>query len=255
MAARALGTLVRAVADVFYPRFCIVCGAPVASDRAVDLCEACEGGLRLGGLRCCERCAAPMARYASKCPNCHNMRIAMNASTAFGVYDGALRERVIEYKFAGAQHLARTFGRLLAGAVARKWPETRIDAVTAVPLHRARRLERGFDQSREIGWHAARALGVPWRPGLLSRVRETESQVGLTRTGRAKNVKGAFAARSGGVESALVVDDIMTTGATLSEAARALKRAGVRAVYAAAVARAATSAAGDVDESGEEGLP
>ena len=239
MAQATLRALIRGAADLVFPRFCIVCGQLVGPDVSADVCDECREKIRLPEGRYCKRCSAPMAKYADACPNCHNMHLRMNGATAFGAYEGALRESILDYKYGGRQHLCRTFGALVADAAKRAWPEVRFDAVAGVPLHRARRRERGFDQAMEIARRAARALGAPYRPSIIRRVTETESQVGLTKTARVKNMKGAFEARgSGSVQRVLVVDDIMTTGATASEAARALKRAGVKAVYAVAVARA-----------------
>lgn len=238
MADQRVKAFARAFADVFFPRFCIVCQAPISHDNPVDLCGDCEKAIALPEGHYCAKCAAPMGDYATACPNCHGMHLVMNASAAFGIYDGALRDRVIEFKFSSQRYMARTFGILVARAARKQWPDVAFDAVTAVALHPGRRRERGFDQSKAIARYTAKSLGVPYMPGLLTRVRATESQVGLTRNARMDNVKGAFQGATGtGVKSALVVDDIMTTGATLSEAARALKRAGVKKVFAAVVAR------------------
>lgn len=248
--------LPRALADVFLPRLCIFCGAPVSSAAGADFCRDCAAEAALPEGRYCKRCAVPMATYAAKCPNCHNLRIRLDRATAFGFHSGVLRERVLEYKFNGDQYLARTLGALVARAAEDRWPEVAFDAVAGVPLHRRRKRERGFDQGRELGRWAARRLGAPWAPGLLRRVRYTESQVGLTRTARLKNVKGAFAAFvKSKLENVLLVDDTMTTGATLSEAARALKRAGVIRVYAAVAARAGFDAGVPVaaDAAGNKG--
>ena len=234
----------RALADVFLPRFCIFCGAAVPSSSAVDACPACSAGAALPEGRYCPRCAAPTGEYAAKCPNCHNLSIRLDGATAFGFYDGTLRERVRQFKFHGAQHLARTLGTLLARAAAARWPEVRFEAAAGVPLHRRRKRERGFDQAAELARWSARELGVPHARRLLKRRRFTESQVGLSRSARLRNVKGAFAASvKSGLENVLLVDDTMTTGATLSEAARTLKNAGVKHVYGAVAARAGFEAA------------
>jgi ComF family protein len=233
------GRLVRAFADVFFPRFCIICGKSMPCEMQADICQTCERETALGEGRYCRKCAAPMARYADKCPNCHNMHLALDGATAFGRYGGDLRSRIIEFKFSGGRHLARTLGILAARAAAKAWPQARFDAVAGIPLHRTRRGRRGFDQAQALAHYAALALAVPDRRRLLTRTRPTESQVALTKTARMRNVKDAFEAAAGTqVSKVLLVDDIMTTGATASAAARALKRSGVKAVYAVVVARA-----------------
>jgi len=233
-----ISATLRAFADIFLPRPCIACGKSVDHTRIPDLCAECEREIALPAGRRCTTCGAVCPEFGT-CPNCHNMHLAMNGSAAFGLYRGRLRDAIIDYKFSGRQHLARTFGYLVSSAVKRTWPDVSFDAVAAVPLHRTRRRERGFDQSRAVARYVARYLGVPYRPGILTRVRPTESQVGLTKSARVRNLKGAFVSSGAqGVLTALVVDDIMTTGTTASQACRALKKAGIKRAYSAVVARA-----------------
>ncbi len=206
---------------------------------AIDACRNCVAEHRLPDGIYCPRCAAPRGPHSTKCPNCHNMRMALAGATAYGLYRGRLRDCILDLKFKGQRWLSRTLGALAAGAVREKWPELRFDAVAAAALHRGRRLARGFDQARELARQTARSLEMPFASRIVVRTRATESQVGLTRTARMRNVRGAFKARPRGkLERVLLVDDTMTTGATLSEAARALRRKGAREVYAVVVGRA-----------------
>jgi ComF family protein len=235
----------RAFADILMPRFCIFCGAAMEETAEIDACEVCEAAYGLPDGLYCPLCAAERGAHSTKCPNCHNMRIAMAAATAYGPYKGRLRECVLDYKFNGRSGLARTLGTLAGRAARRQWPEVSFDAVAGIPLHRSRRMERGFDQAKELARHAARVVGAPFDGRLLSRTRATGSQVGLTRTARLANVRGAFKARlKRPVQRLLLVDDTMTTGATASEAARAAKRSGAREVYVVVVARAALGVEG-----------
>jgi len=216
-----------------------MCGGPVTPENPIDLCPSCDGQAARPLGRWCPKCAAEMPRYGNACPNCHDMSLAMSGSAAFGLHAGRLRESILAFKFSGRRYYARTFGRLIVRAVTSAWPQTHFDGVVAVPLHSSRLRQRGFDQGRCLAAHVARALGVSDRSGVLRRVRATESQVGLTKSARTENVKGAFAAADcPGLMTVLVVDDIMTTGATASEAARALRKAGAKDVYAAVIARA-----------------
>lgn len=241
----------RALADVFFPRFCIFCGGDVSSDKRADACEACIQARRLVGVHLCAKCGAPMARHAARCPNCHNISLAFVAATAYGRYTGDLRDRILEFK-SFERYLARTLGALVARAVREAWPAVSFDAVLGVPLHKNRRAERGFDQAEDLAYHTAGSLRLAYLPRRMRRVRDTPSQVGLTRTARLRNVKGAFEATlPKGVKRVLLIDDIMTTGATLSEAARALKRAGADEVYSAAVARVGAGEAMGDDVTGE----
>jgi len=223
---------------------------------AIDICPACLEELSLPDGNYCPRCGAARGEFSSKCPNCYNMHPAMDRTSAFGFYEGRLREALVAYKFEGRADLARTLGTLAGLAARRMWPRAKFDCVVAVPLHRARRRERGFDQARELARFAAGVVGAPFEGRLLKRVRATESQMGLTRTARMRNVAGAFEARGQAPPLVLVVDDIMTTGATVSEASRTLKRAGAGRIFAAVVARSplgeAGTAAGGAEASSAE---
>ena len=148
---------------------------------------------------------------------------------------GGARRALLEAKFRGVTALLEPLGQAAAETVAPAW---RIEAVTAVPLHAARRRRRGFDQAELRARAVARALDVPLRTDLVQRVRTTEAQATLDAAQRARNVAGAFAAATGDrPASLLLVDDVTTTGATLEAAARALRGAGVERVYALAIAR------------------
>ena len=153
------------------------------------------------------------------------------------VYEGALREALHAFKFSGKRALARPLGdlaieqcvaSLLAG----------IEAVIAVPLARERERERGFNQAALLAQRIAKRLGVPTRPRWLARVRATRPQSDLPAAERRVNVRGAFQASRAVVgRHVLVVDDVLTTGATLGECARALRDGGARCVGVLTVAR------------------
>jgi ComF family protein len=133
--------------------------------------------------------------------------------------------------------LARPLSRLLLAAVART---TRFDAIVPMPLHWLRRWHRGFNQAELLARGLARPLGIPVVPALV-RARATAPQAGLTRAQRRANVSGSFRVRRHAAVAGahvLLVDDVMTTGATLSAAASALKRAGARRITAITIARA-----------------
>jgi ComF family protein len=154
---------------------------------------------------------------------------------ALGVFAGPLRRAVHRLKYAHefvlAEALGAELGDALAVGLARGW---RVDSVVPVPLAPARARERGHDQADRLAAACAATSGVTFRRA-LRRVRDTRSQVGLGRDERRANVRGAFVAEplDGGVA---LVDDVLTTGSTLAECARVLKRAGAREVRALVVA-------------------
>lgn len=157
-------------------------------------------------------------------------------------YGGVAEVLVEKLKYKGRVEFAPAMALAMAGAVAHGWPGLVFDAAVPVPLHGARQRQRGFNQAETLAQALAGAGGPPVWTGALKRIRPTPSQTRMGRRGRAANVRGAFAACGGGGELAgarlLLIDDVATTGATLSECARVLKAAGAATVHAAAYGRA-----------------
>ncbi len=156
---------------------------------------------------------------------------------AYGVFEEPLRELVHLFKYAGVTALARPLGRLLRLAMPR---DRRFDLIVPTPLHWRRRWTRGYNQSMLLARELAPVLGL--KPvNALRRTRATPTQAGLSRTARRANVAGAFVVRDASLvrgRRVLLVDDVMTTGATLRACAAALKRAGAQSVSIAVLARA-----------------
>ena len=154
---------------------------------------------------------------------------------SLGAYEGRLGRAVKAFKFHGVTRLGVLFSEVMADAVRRSaW---NVDLVCPMPLHASRRLERGYNQSAIITQTVARRLGVPHRHA-VKRVRATQQQARLGGSERQQNVTGAFRAQPLKGERVLLVDDVMTSGATLTECSLALLKAGASQVYVAAVARA-----------------
>ncbi len=150
-------------------------------------------------------------------------------------YQGGYRRTMHRYKFMGEKGLSGQLGRFTAGA-AGPWAD--LDGVAYVPLSKRGRRARGYDQGRLLAKSVARALGLPLL-GVLEKSRENQCQHGLGRAARMENVKGAYRAGPGAEGKALLlVDDIVTTGATLCQCAKALYDAGARQVYGLCAASA-----------------
>jgi ComF family protein len=181
-----------------------------------------------------------------RCGLCRRMEPPFARAAAYGSYESGLRELIHLLKFSGVRPAANVLGRMLAEAIATLEPEFPADwvAVIPVPLHRTKLRQRGFNQAELIA-HAAMKMRQPGDrlrlcAGVLERKRETASQIGLTSHQRRENLRGAFGvAQPEGVQGreVLVVDDVYTTGATVSECARVLRRAGATKVWVATVAR------------------
>ncbi len=174
-------------------------------------------------------------------------------AVAYGAYDGALRELIHLLKYQHVRPAARVLGSMLAEVIEDLRPEfaqrsseegrhgTSLPVVVAVPLFRDRLRERGFNQAEEITRAALKLLpGFQMSTRVLRRVRATASQIGLTRHQRRANLRGAFAVIGPEIIAArdvLLVDDVFTTGTTISECARVLRRSGASRVFVATVAR------------------
>ena len=165
---------------------------------------------------------------------CRNGRRGFDEAFCYGAYEGTLRKLIHLFKYSGMRRLAAPLGALLADALPR---DRQFDVVTAVPLHWRRRWQRGFNQSKLLAQAIARRRGIP-AMNVLGRASATRAQAGLSNAQRRENVAGAFRARRrvAGLR-VLLVDDVMTTGATAGACARALKQAGAKSVALAALAR------------------
>lgn len=214
------------------PPRCLVCELPGADGR--DLCQACRDALPWPG-PACPRCALPVPGGGT-CGRCLRRPPAWDAAVAALDYRFPLDRLLPRFKFhadlAAGRLLAQWLGDALAGAVVPP-------LLVPVPLHAARLRQRGYDQALELARPLGRALGRPVRADGLRRLRATASQTTLGAAARRVNVRGAFAAAPGPwPECVALVDDVMTTGATLGDCARALRQAGVVRIEAWVVARA-----------------
>jgi ComF family protein len=208
---------------------CVLCAA--ASGEQL-LCAACAADLPQI-TEACPRCASPSPASAV-CGACTAHPPAFDATIAPWRYEFPVDRLVLALKFGGRLALAEAFGAALADRAAGR----RIDALVPMPLGPARLVERGFNQALEIARHLARTAGLALAPELVRRVRDTAPQTDLPHDARAANVRGAFECGLGVAGRTLaVVDDVMTTGASLEELARTLKRAGAERVENWIVAR------------------
>jgi len=225
------------------PWRCQLCGAPGAD--GVDLCAGCMADLPRN-VACCERCALPLASPTALCGACQRRPPPWDAAWVPFIYGWPLDRLESRFKFGGDLACGRSLAALWCATPS---PPDRPDAILPVPLHRQRLRQRGYNQALELGAPLARHLGMPLYRNLLLRTRQSQAQTELNASARHANVRGAFAVRA---QHPLpmhiaIVDDVMTTGATLAECARSLKCAGVARVDAWALARAPTPRDADTD--------
>ncbi len=218
------------VALLFRPA-CALCGGPV---RGLEpLCGTCAAELPRWGGSVCEVCGVGIAEGLDLCPRCAVEARPFSWARTCGPYEGGLRELVVALKYEGERALARPLGRLLA-----ELPPEPPHVVTCVPPDPRRLKERGYHPAELLARELARRRGWKFRL-LLRKVRPSPPQVGRAREEREKAMHGLFQARGRGRgERVLVVDDVITTGATAAEAARALHEAGFGDVGIVACAQA-----------------
>lgn len=215
------------------PPTCAGCGT-----RGSRWCTNCQGGVRHPPLPVCPICGVPLGGTAHLCPQCARLRPAYRALRSWSIFEAPVRNALHRLKYRRDVGLGEALTpQLLVFVESLGWEYER---VVPVPLSGRRLSERGYNQASLIARPLALAMGIPYVPGALARTRDTRSQVGLTRTARRENVNGAFQGHPKSVRGLkiLVVDDVATTGATLSACAESLYAAGAREVFGLTVARA-----------------
>jgi len=229
--------------SALWPPRCPLCGEALAEpDR---FCPGCLLSVTAVVQPSCLVCGGeldPAVAPADRvCGRCKYEPPSFAAARAFGRYDGALAEAIKGLKFRDHRHLLPALQRLIAEADATHYPDRAFDAIIPVPLHRSRVAERGFNQATDLARAIARRRGLPLLSSAVIRRKNTKPQYGLNLKERRRNVEGAFKVMQPTKvrdRRVLLVDDVMTTGATVNECARVLMRAKAAEVCVLTVARA-----------------
>jgi len=225
-----------AIFSVVFPFACPGCAGFLLYPDA--LCESCAAGLKKIVEPLCARCGTPFPRHwkVKRCSLCKTQRSALSRTRSVYFYEGLVRQMVRAAKYRGLPRLLRFFAEqiFIAGFA---FPP--VDAVVAVPLHRAREWQRRFNQARFLANEFSRLSGLPVSDCLFKK-QPTAAQSSLSGIARRKNLKGAFGCVPGKEipTSVLLIDDVITTGATMEECARTLRKNGAKKVYALSIARA-----------------
>ncbi len=225
-----------ALLSLIVPSRCAACDVPRVDLFGGGVCRACWAALpRLDPSLSCPHCALP--GDGSRCADCRQAPAPVSRAAALALYAGPMRPLVLAFKFRGWDILARPAAEALAGLARRIGLARECGVLVPVPSTRRRNRERGYDPAVLLAEELSRRLGLPTRPG-LRRVRDTPPQSSLPASLRAQNVAGAFAGSPHVTGLAvLLVDDVVTTGATAFAAARALLDAGAARVDLLVLAR------------------
>jgi ComF family protein len=244
---RWLKTASGALGSIAFPADCRVCEHLLTHAARIPICDLCLSSFATIGPGSCDLCGRPATfdpefpRAVSYCRDCQERRFAFQLARSYGLYEGSLVRAILLLKYERIEPLGAWFAERLSAIVAREPQRMAADLIVPVPLHRQRRRERGFNQVDVFGRPLARQLRLPYRPVLLMRSRPRPEKHLLRHDERWEAVRGAFAICEGGrVDNLriLLLDDVMTTGATLDACARALREAGAKSVLGLTIARA-----------------
>jgi competence protein ComFC len=231
-----------ALASLFYPAACVVCSSEV--ERTEYLCESCQQRAPRIRAPFCAKCSEPFTGAITQtfaCANCEHRTLHFDSAVAVYRSRGLVRKLVHEFKYGHHRHLRHPLAAWLGETLSdSRLRERHFDLLVPVPLHPARERERGFNQAALLAELLAQRANLPIRP-ILERIRYTTTQTAYDRSERMENLRDAFRLRKNrdvrGLH-VLLIDDVLTTGSTLSECARMLKRGGALSVFAATAARA-----------------
>ena len=234
--------LFEAATSLLYPPVCTICGG--RTQPGEYLCEQCESKAVRIVAPFCQQCSEPFEGAITTvftCANCAHRTIYFDAAVAAYRGRGIVRQIIHDFKYGRQVHLRHPVARWLCAAFDdERLSGRRFDLIVPVPLHPTRQRERGFNQAGLLAEFLSARISIPCKP-VLERVRYTTTQTALDRAERMENLHNAFRLRKkANVRGlrVLLIDDILTTGSTLSECARVLKRARAVSVYAATAARA-----------------
>ena len=227
--------------SLLYPAFCAVCSRRVDTDE--NLCASCADEAPRIRPPFCAKCSQPFDGAITDsftCVNCENRVLHFDAAISVYCSRGVVRKLMHDFKYGRQIHLRHLLGRWLVAALEDpRLAGRRFDLIVPVPLHAARKRERGFNQADLLARELQRASGLRLE-AVLQRTRYTTTQTQFDRLERMENLRGAFRLRrDSNVQDlrVLLVDDVLTTGSTLSECAAVLKKAGALSVHAATAAR------------------
>jgi competence protein ComFC len=231
-----------ALSSLFYPATCVVCAQNI--ERPGYLCQSCRARAPRIVSPFCAKCSEPFSGAITQtfhCANCAHRTVYFESAVSAYRSRGLVRKLLHEFKYGHQRHLRHPLAAWLGETMNDpRLHGRRFDLIVPVPLHPARERERGFNQATLLAEQLARQVALPLR-SVLERIRYTTTQTAYDRAERMENLRDAFRLRkNGNVRElrVLLIDDVLTTGSTLSECARVLKEAGAISVHAATAARA-----------------
>lgn len=227
-----IGKIGNALLDLLFPRICPVCNN-IVSKYGADICPSCEKRLSFTGDSYCMRCGKPVEEDEEYCSDCKKRRHMYDEGRSVLIYDECSSKSIYRFKYNGKREYAAYYGRVIAGRLGGKITSWNADVIIPVPIHKSRLKKRGYNQAALIANELSKRVNIPVDGNVIYRKVATGAQKMLGAAERQNNLKKAFIA-SGNVvkyKTALIVDDIYTTGATIDAVAACLKENGIQKVY------------------------
>ncbi len=203
---------------------CIVCEREISPNR-YGLCDECK--LEIND-NYCVRCGRHKVGIGDYCDECAKMPLYFDEARSCVNYDGNAKELIRRLKYGNAVYLVNTLSQYLLDVLL--FSDWYADCITFVPMHRSRQKKRGYNQAERLAKALADCVDIPCK-ALLGKNKKTVNQARLDRTERLETIKGSFSAMGECPEHVILVDDVMTTGATVNECSKVLKRNGAKVVY------------------------
>ena len=230
-----IGWFFNSFLDFLFPPLCLSCNQEI--DKGL-VCFQCLDKINRTSLGVCAKCGYPLG-YNQDCKHC-KVRLNLPRTRALGFYSEPWLPLIHALKYQGKKSLAKIFGHSMTGLLNSDPILKQADAIIPIPLHPARKRERGFNQAELLSLAISDQTGIPIH-NALKRKKNTKSQVTLAPKERIENMQGAFIIRDKEMivnKRVILIDDVITSGATISSAAQVLQNAGVKEVYGLVVARA-----------------
>jgi len=228
----------QALVDIVYPRACVVCKKQLKEAGCIDnfVCLECWEKIKRNSPPFCHRCGRHLEKPTRNiCPDCVRKQLHFDRAFSPCVYEGVIKELIHAFKYQGKDYLGATLSRLMVEFIEDyNVPMVLLDLIVPIPLHKTRLREREFNQAGILSNHIAQRFNKNLMPDNLKRLRNTQTQTELERDLRLLNVKDSFTVTKSQEikgKNILLIDDVLTTGATSSEAAYALKNAGANIVF------------------------
>jgi ComF family protein len=257
---RSIASWFEGVLSLVYPTVCVLCHRQRADHRQGYVCETCSLSVRRIGDHCCQRCGLPWSGKIvgpHACESCRGASGSWDEARAAVIAEGVALDCIHRLKYRKEPWFATFLSGLLNEAAVPALKEGSWQGIVPVPLHRAKLREREFNQAERLAGPLARALDVPMVTDRVRRREPTASQASLSRDDRSRNVRSAFeAARTDRIRGSwIIVDDVLTTGATTDAVAAVLKGLGAEQVVVWAVARAVLEPGGVWTDPPQPALP